>query len=657
MALTINTNIASIQSERALATNRGNMETAMQRLSSGKRINSALDDASGLAVANRMRNQIEGLNMAIRNANDGISLAQTAEGSMEELQNVLLRMRELAIQASNGTYTAEDRSYIAAEFDELMKEMRRVSNQAAWDGDVKLIAEGAKPQQVQVGIDAADYIQVPLRSLTVEDLNLCEKVSLTSSAGAAIETFKFHDLTATTEPAVKFVPAGWDGADPEELTDVEFIDNPRPNFELRLWNGARDSDGNPEGLASSVNVLSVTGAASVKDLISQLKAHPNYDSTVADLKFSGGELKVIWKIAGQPDPASSLVITNPVDQGNPVAIAEGDNPVDYGADLVNGVAGDRTNYPDHYKQEFDLSNITFHRDTVPKSAGNFFAIQIGSRVLTADNATSAADLAAKLKNDSDYAFVREQVGLGASRLELFEVIDVPAGYANASGNPITQVAANAATEDLYTSADGKTYLVNKAAPATDTYAGNVSGKSMSQTREAAAAGEIFSTDAGTTFKIKGSGLPATDTAITPPIPGDEALLADARASARVQKLKINFGEDSTERGFMYQSTHNVTISDPESAVSALDFVDAAAKIVNESRARMGATMSRIEFTINNLMNVVENTEEAKSRVLDTDYAKESAELAKAQILAQAGTAMLAQANQSQQYVLNLLRQG
>jgi flagellin len=657
MALTINTNIASIQSERALAANRGNMETAMQRLSSGKRINSALDDASGLAVANRMRNQIEGLNMAIRNANDGISLAQTAEGSMEELQNVLLRMRELAIQASNGTYTDEDRSYIAAEFDELMKEMRRVSNQAAWDGDVKLIAEGAKPQQVQVGIDAADYIQVPLQSLTVEDLNLSDKSSVTSSAGAAVETFKFHNLTTTSEPAVKFVPAGWDGTDPAELTDVEFIDNPRPNFELRLWNGARDSDGNPEGLSSSASVLSVTGAASVKDLISQLKAHPNYDSTVADIKFANGELQIIWKIAGQPDPDSSLTVTNPVDQSNPIAIAAGDNSVDYGADLVNGVAGDLTNYPDHYKQEFDLSNLVFHRDTVPKSAGNFFAIQIGSRTLTADNATSAADLAAKLKKDSDYAFVRDQVGLGSSRLELFEVIDVPAGYANVSGNPITQVAANAATDDLYTSADGKTYLVNKAAPAADTYAGNVSGKSMSQTRNAAAVGEIFSTDSGTTFKIRGSAAEATDTSITAPVAGDTALLTAAQASARVQKLKINFGEDSTERGFMYQSTHNVTISDPESAVSALDFVDAAAKVVNESRARMGATMSRIEFTINNLMNVVENTEEAKSRVLDTDYAKESAELAKAQILAQAGTAMLAQANQSQQYVLNLLRQG
>jgi flagellin len=658
MALTINTNIASIQSERALAANRGNMETAMQRLSSGKRINSALDDASGLAVANRMRNQIEGLNMAIRNANDGISLAQTAEGSMEELQNVLLRMRELAIQASNGTYTDEDRSYIAAEFDELMKEMRRVSNQAAWDGDVKLIAEGAKPQQVQVGIDAADYIQVPLQSLTVEDLNLSDKTSVTSSAGAAIESFKFHNLTSTDEPAVKFVPEGWDATQSKGLlTDVRFIDNPKPNFELRLWNGARDSDGNPEGLSSSANVLSVTGAASVKDLISQLKAHPNYDSTVADIKFANGEMQIIWKIAGQPDPDSSLTITNPVQQSNPIAIEAGDNFVLYGAGLVNGVADDLTDYPDHYKQEFDLSNLVFHRDTVPKSAGNFFAIQIGSRTLTADNATSAADLAAKLKKDSDYAFVRDQVGLGSSRLELFEVIDVPAGYANVSGNPITQVAANAATDDLYTSADGKTYLVNKDAPATDTYAGNVSGNSMSQDRGAAAVGEIFSTDGGTTFKIRGSGLAATDTEITPPVAGDTALLADAQASARVQKLKINFGEDSTERGFMYQSTHNVTISDPESAVSALDFVDAAAKIVNESRARMGATMSRIEFTINNLMNVVENTEEAKSRVLDTDYAKESAELAKAQILAQAGTAMLAQANQSQQYVLNLLRQG
>ena len=87
MALVINTNIASVQSERALAMNRGNMEKAMQRLSSGKRINSAVDDAAGMAIAQRMRNQIQGLNMAIRNAGDGISMAQTAEGSVDELRS------------------------------------------------------------------------------------------------------------------------------------------------------------------------------------------------------------------------------------------------------------------------------------------------------------------------------------------------------------------------------------------------------------------------------------------------------------------------------------------------------------------------------------------------------------------------------------------
>ena len=586
MALTINTNIASIQSERALAANRGNMETAMQRLSSGKRINSALDDASGLAVANRMRNQIEGLNMAIRNANDGISLSQTAEGAMEEISNVLLRMRELAVQASNGTYTAEDRSYIAAEFDELTKEIRRVSNQAAWDGDVKLIAEGAKSQQVQVGINAADYIEIPLRSLTVEDLNLAGKTTVNAETGVEIESINFASLalstlnntTLNTFPDMDVVPAG--ATLTTNITDLKFSGNPKPNFEMRLWNGARDANGNPEGVSSAANILTATGVTSVRDLIDQLKAHPKFDPTTCDLQLEDGQLKVVWKIAGEPDPETSLVITNPQsidstdDSGNDIYSftvsgngegAYGDSGI--GVDTtgiilddsklvtLSGGATIQVNIPAHYQQKFDLSDLDFHRDTIPKSAGNFFAIQIGDRVLTAENVSDVNDLVKKLKADSDFNFVKEQAGLLDDSVELFEIYDAGA----------------------------------------------------------------------------------------PP--------------SRTQKLLVNFGVESTNRAFLYQSTNKVTITDPESAINALDYVDQAAKVVNESRARMGATMSRIEYTINNLMNLVENTEEAKSRVLDTDYARESAELAKAQILAQAGTAMLAQANQSQQYVLNLLRQG
>jgi len=132
--------------------------------------------------------------------------------------------------------------------------------------------------------------------------------------------------------------------------------------------------------------------------------------------------------------------------------------VNYGETLVNGDIDDLTNYPDHHQQSFDLSELAFHRDTVPKSAGNFFAIQIGGRVLTADNATDVGNLVAKLKGDSDYNFIRDQVGLGSSKLELFEVIDIPAGKANASGlTAISSSRDNVAQGDVYTSTDGKTY--------------------------------------------------------------------------------------------------------------------------------------------------------------------------------------------------------
>jgi len=565
MALTINTNIASIQSERALALNRGQMETAMQRLSSGKRINSALDDASGMAVAQRMRNQIEGLNMAIRNANDGISMSQTAEGAMEELQNVLQRMRELAVQSSNGTYTSEDRSYLSAEFDELMKEIRRVSNQAAWDGDVLLIAEGAKPMQVQVGINAADYITVPLQSLTVEDLNLADRTNYNATKGSSVQSIDFRENTDITTSASGTAGTGTSATTTLDrknktdatgaIVDVTFSAAAKPNFELELWDGTRDVANNPDGL--SKNILRATACTSVQDMIAQFKAHPNYDSTTCDITFSNGEVKIVWKIAGQPDPATKLY-ARPVfaSVGDSASATSTTTTIDTKTQITvsNSVVAPGTldsGPPKFYPQEFTLTSAAFHT-TNPKSAGNTFELQVGGRVLTAHDVTSVADLAKKLSEDSDFNFVREEAGFDPE-YSMFEVIDGGAGAA--------------------------------------------------------------------------------------------------------KTLRVKFGEYATTRGFLRQSTNNVTIADPQKAITALDFVDRAATIVNESRARMGATMSRIEYTINNLMNIVENTEEAKSRILDTDYAKESANLAKAQILAQAGTAMLAQANQSQQYVLNLLRQG
>lgn len=134
MAIVINTNVASLNAQRNLGKSQLELNTSMQRLSSGLRINSAKDDAAGLAISDRMTSQIRGLNQAARNANDGISLAQTAEGALQETTNLLQRMREIAVQAANDTNTAQDRASLDAEFKQLQAEIDRIANNTQFNG-------------------------------------------------------------------------------------------------------------------------------------------------------------------------------------------------------------------------------------------------------------------------------------------------------------------------------------------------------------------------------------------------------------------------------------------------------------------------------------------------------------------------------------------
>ena len=389
MALVINTNIGSIQAERALATTRGGMETSMQRLASGKRINSAHDDAAGIAVAARMQDQIQGLNVAIRNANDGVGIAQTAEGAIEEMQNVLHRMRELAVQAANGTYTAEDRGFLNLEYVSLMSELHRTSIATTWDQDMKLLDEDVGSVDIQVGTSAAMTINIPIGPLTTRALGLKANKEDVGTAAAA-----------TTSPA----------------------------------------------------------AAA---------------TTTYRMSFEGS--------AGTFTPGDDYELT------------------------VNGVR------------------------------------------LTAEDATSIEDVATKLSADYDLK------GTG------IDSIDVDAGP------PKTLVV---------------TWLPS-----------------------------------------------ALDDNDDPPV------------------ATLKWSKDTT-------SINTIT-----GANDAMGYLDKAQQLANAQRSKLGAAMNRIQYTVNNLLNIVQNTQEAKSRIFDTDYAAESAALAKAKVLAEAGTAMLAQANQSQQYVMNLLRGG
>ncbi|WP_137894098.1 flagellin [Ramlibacter sp. 2FC] len=189
MPQTINTNVISLNAQRNLNTSQSALATAMQRLSSGLRVNSAKDDAAGLAIAERMNTQIRGLNVAARNANDGISLAQTAEGALGKVGDMLQRIRELAVQSANATNSQSDRDALQAEVSQLKDEIDRVANTTAFNGK-KLLDGSFLAEKFQVGANASETIDVA----SIADANLAQLGSV-SSASTQNST-AITDLTA-----------------------------------------------------------------------------------------------------------------------------------------------------------------------------------------------------------------------------------------------------------------------------------------------------------------------------------------------------------------------------------------------------------------------------------------------------------------------------
>jgi flagellin len=189
----INTNVNAIVAQNSLVSNNRNLSKTMEQLSTGSRINSAADDAAGLAISNKMTAQIRGLNQSVRNANDAISMLQTAEGAMTEVTNMMQRMRELAVQTANGTNTTADKAAIQAEFAEMQAEIKRISNNTEWNGRAILTgsANGTGPGVTfQVGANAAQTI-----SITLNDLSAVAGVA---PVLAASTTFSAATATAIT---------------------------------------------------------------------------------------------------------------------------------------------------------------------------------------------------------------------------------------------------------------------------------------------------------------------------------------------------------------------------------------------------------------------------------------------------------------------------
>jgi flagellin len=222
MASTINTNIVSLNAQRNLGTSQASLATSMQRLSSGLRVNSAKDDAAGLAISERMNTQVRGLTVGARNSNDGISLAQTAEGALGKVGDMLQRMRELAVQAGNATNSAADRAALQAEVQQLTDEIDRVAKQTTFNG-TKILDGTFSGAVFQVGANSGDNITVgALTDTTAEGLS---KIAYAFDHATGLQASTVTDLTAITSTSALQIQDGtttWDlGAIKEASSGTE----------------------------------------------------------------------------------------------------------------------------------------------------------------------------------------------------------------------------------------------------------------------------------------------------------------------------------------------------------------------------------------------------------------------------------------------------
>jgi flagellin len=505
MALTVNSNPASINAQNKLGMASGGLKTSMERLASGLRINSAKDDAAGLQISNRLTSQINGLNVAVRNANDGISMAQTAEGALQESTNILQRMRDLSVQASNATNTTVDRKALQEEVTQLQSELDRIAETTTFGGQ-NLLDGSFGNQQFQVGADANQTIGLAINSAKTGDLG---------SARLDMDGTTFGEALGGTALSATV---------PDVFAGTGFTINGVNDATISY--GANDSAAD---IASAINAeFNTTG----------VKADARTNARVEiNASFTGGE-------------------TISFDLGTGLNSAQ---------DGIEG--GETISFTASGNDAEDLQTIVNKINEKAATTG------IGAKY---DGANGALTLTSE--SGDDILIDNFNGGAGAGTLDVQGL--------SYEGDTVTSTAA---------------ITVANAAGAA-----GVKGQ--------------LRTDSTLLFTLTG---------------------ADASVSATTTASEKTIEND-------------IDLTTADGAQSAISIIDGALAKIDRNRSTLGAVQNRLSSTVNNLSSISENSTAARSRIRDTDFTVETAQLTKNQILQQAGTSILAQANQLPQAALSLL---
>jgi len=563
MAQVINTNIMSLNAQRQLSKSQGAQNEAMERLSSGLRINSAKDDAAGLAISTSMQSQIRGINQAVRNSNDGISMSQTAEGSMDEMTNILQRMRELAVQAANDTNSEGNRASIQEEINQLYDELDRISNTTQFNG-LNLLDGSTGSTTLQIGANSGQTLTFEVESVSTAALGLDGGVNKGDLNGGRV--------TSTGLAAGSVAING---------VDISTI----------------DVDGGAVAMERAINLE--TGASGVVADAYNVVQGKSHDAN--GVALSGITTGLQFSV-GAEDPIT-LGATSSME-----GLAESINRDVPGLSAVVGQDGG-----------IILSNDTGLAITV---AGPNIA-DAGLTAMTYEGYLGLTSQDNKPIN----------IGAGSKGVESDTKI---LGFMKTNGSAVSGEAATAVAIDELDklSINGVDLKLSASATIEDKIA--AINKLTEKTGVSASAG----TTADSILYTNASG-------------GDILIASNADTEALKTAALAKIGV--IDLGGSVVDELGLGVSTMKKAVRSLDKIDNALQQISATRAGLGAIQNRLGSTISNLENVSQNLSASNSRIQDADFAAETSKMSKAQILQQAGTSMLTQANASTQNVLSLLQ--
>jgi flagellin len=686
----INTNISAIAAQNSLRTSGLGQSTAMERLSTGVRINSAKDDAAGLAISTRMTANIRGISAAIRNANDGISLTQTAEGSLSAIGDNLQRIRELAVQSANTGNNSSDRAALNAEAAQLIQEIDRVASNSAFNG-IKLLDGSFKDQSLQVGAGNASNDRINLSIGSAKANALGYSKSLTTGSAVPTTTLAKGDLS------INGTQVGETTAD-----GVSYSSSSASGFAKAL---AINAISDITGVKATVGATQVTGIVATT---------PTATLAAGAVRINGVDIGAIEASTTAVDRGTQVSAAINSKSSETGVTATSDNTGAVSLQALDGrnitVSATAAGYTGtglgvssfHTKSEVsttEAANIGFTAlsagGTVTVAGLTFTA---GSTALSAEKVAAAfanirdGSAAASLtSSDGTYSgtFTGYSTGtasttfvVAVSSTPSTDITDLTATGSMATAATVTVT--NTTTANTFTfsagldkggiiTLGGMTFTASKATTATDlakVFSNLKAGDNV--TKITSEFGKFTGTNTGlNSYASSGSAVTfisnsasAASLAFTAPTSNwltdytSKITLSTSQSTGITlggAKGLLSTGQTAGFTASDSNSVASVNISTAEGAKSALTTLDAAINNITDSRAAMGAYQNRLTASIANLETTSMNLQASRSRILDTDYAKETTNLAKSQIVQQAATAMLAQANQSAQSVLALLK--